>query len=83
MLLGHGSEVQHKVAGPLEDDHVTERSIIEGTVGMMRETQVSALLGEPGLQHIAGIPPDPLPCTPRAKRVMSLVVLFITGGESQ
>lgn len=83
MLLNHGSEVQHKIAGPLEDDHVTQRSIIEGTVGMMRETQVSVLLWETGIQHITGIAPHPLPCTPWIKRVMSQVVLFITGGESQ
>lgn len=83
MLLNHGSEVQHKITGPLEDDHVTQRSVIEGTVGMMRETQVSVLLWETGIQHITGIAPHPLPCTPWIKRVMSLVVLFITGGESQ
>lgn len=83
MLQDHGAEVQHKVAGTLEDDHVTQGSVIEGAVGMMRETQVSVLLGETRVQHIAGIAPHPLPCTPRTKRTMSLVVLFIAGGESQ
>lgn len=63
MLPGHGSEVQHVVAGALEDDHVTQGSVVEGGVGMAREAQIAHLPGETRVQDATGIAPHLLPCS--------------------
>ncbi len=60
-LLSQGVEVEHRVARALEDDNVTQRSIIEGTVGVTRQPHLTALPGETGVQHAAGVAPHPLP----------------------
>lgn len=67
VLLDHGSEVQHVVAGPLKDDHVTQGTIIEGRVGMTREPQFTDLPGETRIQHVDSVAPHLLPCTPRRR----------------
>lgn len=63
-LLAQGLEVKHRVAGALEEDHVTQRSVIEGTVGVARQPQLTTPPGEAGVQRTAGVAPHPLPCTP-------------------
>ena len=62
-LLVQGSEVEHRVAGALEDDHVTQRSVVEGTVGVARKPQLNVLPREARVQHSASVAPHPLPCT--------------------
>lgn len=60
-------EVEDKVARALEEDHVTQRGIIEGTVRVARKPQLTVLSWETRIQHAAGVTPHPLPCTPSDK----------------
>ncbi|KAA8593964.1 hypothetical protein FQN60_004798 [Etheostoma spectabile] len=67
-FLVQGFEVKHRVTGALEEDHVTQRSIVEGTVRVSGQPQLTALPGEAGVQYTACVAPHPLPCTPRDEK---------------
>lgn len=64
-LLVQSFDVQHRVAGALEDNHVTQRGVIEGTVRVTGQPQITAPLGETCVQLAAGVAPHPLPCHTR------------------
>ena len=56
-------QVQHRVAGALEEDHVTERGVVEGAVRVAGQPQLAALPGEARVQRAARVAPQPLACT--------------------
>lgn len=64
-LLAQGFEVEHGVTGALEEDHVTQRSVVEDAVRVSRQPHLAAPPGEALVQHAARVAPHSLPYASR------------------